>query len=74
MQNVYLERREIMFVSAKTLAVECNVSPKTILAKANQMEREGIKVKATIGRPVQIHRERFMSRVFPGWRDEDEQT
>ena len=61
-----------MFVSAKTLAIECNVSPKTILAKANQMEREGIKVKATIGRPVKINRERFMRKVFPGWEEGDE--
>ena len=62
-----------MFVSAQILSKECNVSTKTILAKANQMEREGIKVKARIGRPTQLNRTIFMRYMFPGWREEDEQ-
>lgn len=62
-----------MFCSVQMLAAECNVSPKTILAKANQMEREGIKVKARIGRPTQLNRAIFMRYMFPGWREEDEQ-
>lgn len=73
MKNAYLERGANMFVSAQILSKECNVSTKTILAKANQMEREGIKVKSRIGRPTQINRELFMRWAFPGWREEDEQ-
>ena len=61
-----------MYVTAKMLAAECHVSEKTILQHANQMERDGYMVKAKIGRPVQIHRERFMQRCFPGWRDDNE--
>ena len=60
-----------MFVSVRILATECNVSTRTILSKANQMEREGIKVKSRIGRPTQINRELFMRWAFPGWRDND---
>ena len=62
-----------MYVTAKILAAECHVSEKTILRHANQMERDGYMVKSKIGRPVQINRERFLMRVFPGWREEDEQ-
>ena len=62
-----------MYVTAKMLAAECHVSEKTILHHANQMERDGYMVKSKIGRPVQINRERFLMRVFPGWRGEDEQ-
>jgi predicted DNA-binding transcriptional regulator YafY len=61
-----------MYVTAKMLAAECHVSEKTILQHANQMERDGYMVKSRIGRPVQIHRERFMQRCFPGWRDDNE--
>lgn len=61
-----------MFVTAQILSKECNVSTKTILAKANQMEHEGIKVKSRIGRPTQINRELFMKWAFPGWREDNE--
>lgn len=62
-----------MWVTAKILGAECHVSEKTIMQHANQMEREGIRVKSRIGRPTQINREVFMSWAFPGWRDEDEE-
>ena len=61
-----------MYVTAKMLAAECHVTEKTILQHANQMEREGIKVKSRIGRPTQINRELFMRWAFPGWREDDE--
>ena len=60
-----------MFVSVQMLSKECNVSTKTILRHANQMERDGYMVKSKIGRPVQIHRERFLQRCFPGWKEEE---
>jgi len=63
-----------MYVTAKMLAAECHVSEKTILQHANQMEREGIKVKSRIGRPTQINRELFMRWAFPGWRDEGHES
>ena len=61
-----------MFCTAQMLAAECGVSARTILAKAAEMEREGIKVKSRIGRPVQINRSVFMREMFPGWREEEE--
>jgi biotin operon repressor len=61
-----------MFVTARVLAAECGVSEKTILQHAAQMERDGYMVKSKIGRPVQINREKFLSRCFPGWREEEE--
>ena len=62
-----------MYVTARMLSAEIGVSEKTIMAHVRQMEREGIKVKATIGRPVKINRERFMRKVFPGWEEGDEE-
>ena len=61
-----------MYVTAKMLAAECHVTEKTILLHANQMERDGIKVKSRIGRPTQINRELFMQWAFPGWEEGDE--
>ena len=61
-----------MFCTAQMLAAECGVSTRTILAKAAEMEREGIRVKSRIGRPVQINRSVFMREMFPGWKEEED--
>lgn len=62
-----------MYVTARMLSAEIGVSEKTIMAHVRQMEREGYMVRATIGRPVKINRERFMRKVFPGWEEGDEE-
>ena len=61
-----------MYVTARMLASEIGVSEKTILAHVRQMERDGYRIKAAIGRPIHIHRERFLDAVMPGWREEYE--
>ena len=53
-----------MYVTAKMLAAECHVSEKTILQYANRMEREGVRVKAKIGKPTRLHRESFLMWVY----------
>lgn len=60
-----------MFVTAKVLAAECGVTEKTIMCYVRKMERDGYKVRAQIGKPAQINRERFMKALFPGWEDEN---
>ena len=61
-----------MFVTAQMLAAECGVTEKTIMAHVRKMERSGYPVRAQIGRPTQINRERFMKALYPGWRDDNE--
>lgn len=60
-----------MWVTAKTLAYECGVSERTIREHANQLEKNGIKVKSRIGKPFRYSREIFMMSMFPGWKDEE---
>lgn len=61
-----------MWVSARALAMECKVSERTIRAHVNQMEQDGFQVKSRVGRPIRINRERFLMRMFPGWKEGDE--
>ena len=61
-----------MWVSARALAMECNVSERTIRAHVNQMEQDGYMVRSKIGRPMRINRESFLRRMFPGWTEGEE--
>ena len=58
-----------MWVSARALAKECNVSERTIRTHVMQMEQDGFHVKSRVGRPIRINRELFLMQMFPGWKE-----
>lgn len=61
-----------MFVTAQVLAHEIGVTPKTILEHVRRFEKQGHHLRATIGKPAQINRERFLYLVYgDGWREKE---
>jgi predicted ArsR family transcriptional regulator len=55
-----------MWLTAKELAQELNVSPRTIVDHAKRMEREGLHVATKMGKPKRYHRETFLDYQFGG--------
>lgn len=61
-----------MFVTAQVLANEIGVTPKTILEHVRRFEKQGHHLRAAIGKPAQINRERFLYLVYgDGWREKE---
>ena len=60
-----------MWVSAQMLSAEIGCTTRTILCHVRQMEQDGFQVKSRVGRPIRINRERFLMRMFPGWKEGD---
>ena len=61
-----------MFVTAQMLAHEIGVTPKTILEHVRKFEKQGHHLRAAIGKPARIDRDRFLFLVYgEGWRDRD---
>ena len=63
-----------MFVTAKMLAAEIGVAPRTISDHVRAMERSGNYpgIRAKIGRPREINREMFLHYVYgDAWRESE---
>ena len=62
-----------MFVTAKMLAEELHVSPRTIMDHVRKIEESGQQIRTKVGRPAQINRTAFMKYCFgPYWVDKGE--
>ena len=62
-----------MFVTAKMLAEELHVSPRTIMDHVRKIEEGGQQIRTKVGRPAQINRTAFMRYCFgPYWMDKEE--
>ena len=62
-----------MYVTAKMISAEIGCSERTVMDHVRKIERQGLQIRAKIGRPAQIHRERFLFYVYgESWREQVE--